>query len=759
MQQTAVLLGAEIALLVLGACRGVHIRKCSEGCPLPLICHEPTQQCWLPPDAGGGPDNLEGHDGGAGDAGAQSACPNGYSGTDSNCADINECAAGVSPCGAASIGCANTAGSYSCSCLGGFSAPAIGGTCADVDECARATDTCDHDPQACSNTLGSFSCACPSGFSGSGVGATGCLLTVPSLLLLVPSGGTLSPAFSALTTTYTLVLPPGVTSVFLTPSVSYPNHATINVAGETVTSGTKSASVKVGVAPRPVSITVTTEAGNAQTYVVLVRHSQPAYFKASNSEGAPTQKEVGDRFGSSVAISADGSILAVGACEEDSDATGVNGDQNNNNAKDSGAVYVYSRLGDVWTQTAYLKPQNAHAGACFGGAVSLSASGSILAVGATGDPSRATGVNGDQANSDALGSGAVYVFVLSGSGWTQQAYIKASNTDSGDLFGYAIQLSGDGAMLAVGAPFECSVATGVNGQQADNGAVLAGAVYVYVKNGMAWSQEAYLKASNSTANLGFGMALALSIDGATLAVGAPFESSSATGVAGGAKGSGAAYVFARSSGVWTQQAFVKASNAGESDSFGSVALSGDGSTLAVGAHCENSDAIGVNGSQSNNNALCSGAVYVFARSVWTWKQQAYIKASNTEALDHFGGVVALSRDGTTLAASASWEASAATGIDGDQASNTATQSGSVYLFGRAGTEWAQQAYVKATNTGAKDCFGGPSGYFAISNGFLALTADGSTLAVGAPGEASNAVGVDGDQANNSASWSGAVYVY
>src|SRR5581483_1146048 len=109
-------------------------------------------------------------------------------------------------------------------------------------------------------------------------------------------------------------------------------------------------------------------------------------------------------------------------------------------------------------------------------------------------------------------------------------------------------------------------------------------------------------------------------------------------VNGSGGGNGAVYVFTRSGGTWSQQAYLKASNTGVSDYFGySVSLSGD--TLAVGAPGESSNATGVNGDQLNDSAENSGAVYVFTRSSGTWSQQAYLKASNTEAFDEFGGSV------------------------------------------------------------------------------------------------------------------------
>jgi hypothetical protein len=156
-------------------------------------------------------------------------------------------------------------------------------------------------------------------------------------------------------------------------------------------------------------------------------------------------------------------------------------------------------------------------------------------------------VNGNQTNNNALASGAAYVFVRSGTTWSQQAYLKASNTEAGDLFGRAVEVSDD--TIVVGAYQEDSGATGVNGEQSDDSATNSGAAYVFVRNGTKWSQQAYLKASNTGANDYFGWSVAVSSD--TVVVGAPRESSSATGINGNqsdnsAGNSGAAYIFVRS---------------------------------------------------------------------------------------------------------------------------------------------------------------------------------------------------------------------
>jgi hypothetical protein len=288
----------------------------------------------------------------------------------------------------------------------------------------------------------------------------------------------------------------------------------------------------------------------------------------------------------------------------------------------------------------------------FGTALAISADGATLAIGAPDEDSAAVGIDGNQADNTAASAGAVYVFAYAG-GWGQQAYIKASNTDAGDTFGTTLALSADGSVLAVGAPVEASAATGVNGNAADNTAAGAGAAYVFTRAGTTWTQDAYVKASNANATDNFGTTVALSNDGATLAVGAVFEQSAGRGIdadqaSNTADNSGAVYVFVHA-GAWTQQVYIKSSNSDASDDFGGcVALSGDGSTLAVSANAEDSAATGINGDQLDNSADAAGAAYVFDRVGAAWTQRAYVKATDTAAGAHFAVRLALSGAGDVL---------------------------------------------------------------------------------------------------------------
>jgi hypothetical protein len=488
-----------------------------------------------------------------------------------------------------------------------------------------------------------------------------------------------------------------------------------------------------GVTPAYAALPAGLTAADWEQILALLTPTQQAYFKAFNAER-------NDFFGRSVAVSGD--TVVIGAYGEGSNATGVNGDKTNNSAALSGAAYVFVRSGGTWSQQAYLKASNTGSNDQFG--ISVSISGDTIVIGAHYEDSNATGANGNGTDNSAADSGAAYVFTRSGTTWSQQAYLKASNTEAGDYFGYSVAVSND--TIVVGAYSEDSGATGVNGNETDNSAPNAGAAYVFTRSGTIWSQQAYLKASNAETNDFFGRSVAVSGD--TIVIGAYGEDSNATGVNGdemnnSASFSGAAYVFTRNGSIWNQQAYLKGSNTEIGDTFGwSVSISGD--TIVVGAHYEDSNATGVDGNGANNSAFSSGAAYVYVRSSGTWSQQAYLKASNTEANDYFGWSTAVSGD--TIIVGAYAEDSNATGANGNGTDNSAADSGAAYVFTRSGTTWSQQAYLKASNTEAGDYFGYS---VAVSN---------DTIVVGAYSEDSGATGVNGNETDNSAPNAGAAYV-
>ena len=421
-------------------------------------------------------------------------------------------------------------------------------------------------------------------------------------------------------------------------------------------------------------------AGVVYIYTLSGTTWQPqAILKASNAEA-------NDAFGGSVAISGD--TVAVGASGEDGSALGGPDDNSTINA---GGVYIFVRSGTSWSQQARLKASNAEARDSFGTSVSISGETAVV-----GAPDEDSSLAGGQNDNSALSAGAAYVFARSGTTWSQQAFLKASNAETYDTFGYALTISGE--TLAVGAFSEDSSAIGGPN---DNSAVMAGAVYVFIRSGTAWSQQAYLKGSNTEQFDLFGWSVAIS--GETLVVGARGEKSNGVGGPGNnsANSAGAAYVFVRSGTTWSQQAYLKASNTETYDDFGwSVAVSGD--TIVVGAAGEDSSSTG---GQSDNSTLNAGAAYVYVRSGTTWIQQAYLKSSTAASHSYFGEAASIS--GNNLVIGAEMEI------------NT---TGAAYVFTRSGTTWEQKANSRGSTARAGDNFG------------YSVATSGVFLAVGTPGD-------------------------
>jgi hypothetical protein len=412
-----------------------------------------------------------------------------------------------------------------------------------------------------------------------------------------------------------------------------------------------------------------------------------------------------------------------------------------------GSTYTSAMTGG-WRQQSYIKAANNEASDKFG--VSISISGDTLAVGTREEDSNQTTItNGttSSSNNSNADSGAVFVYKRDGTNWAQEAYIKAANSEAGDKFGNTVTLDKD--TLAVGAYEEDSqVTTITNGTSAssDNNQNNSGAVYVYKRTGNNWAQESFIKAWNSDGShdmFGYNV----SLDNDTLAVGAYWDNST-----------GSVYIYKRTGSNWAQEDYLRPVNLPSYKRFG-TAISLDGKTLAVGAYEEGSTQTTItNGtsasSTTNSDSEQSGAVYVYKRADnSTWVQEAYIKAGNNDREDHFGASVALDKD--TLAVGVRYEDSNQTTITNDNSTastnDSNSQSGAVFVYKRTGTNWKQEAYIKAANNDSEDLFG------------WSVALEGDTLVVGAYGEDSNQTTITNDNStastNDSNSESGAVYVY
>ena len=422
----------------------------------------------------------------------------------------------------------------------------------------------------------------------------------------------------------------------------------------------------------------------------------------------------------SATLSGDGDTLAVGDPHSSSSGNiGVNNfphklttnnpdplKQDSDNpvgeiSRTQGLVYIFSRQRDRWRWSATVEPSVPVNRSGFGYSLALSADGSTLAVGSTGES-----------------GGFVHVYVRRQGLWIKQGSLQGSNTDNQDAFGYSVSLSADGSTLAVGDKNEGSDARSTDPvpDQARNNSFKSGATYVFVRHDGQWRQQAYLKASNANHLDEFGHSVSISADGNTLAVGAIRESSDgistpsalsrffdwmldrrkANPAADPRQGdnslnnAGAVYIYTRSGESWNQQAWLKASNPGKLDSFGySVSLSVDGNILAVSAPSESSRSslIDPEPDMSNNDIAGNGAVYVFKRTANQWRQKTYVKPDSSDEGTRFGTSVSLSANGSTLAVGAPYENMRTSPKDDallsdnhEPASETAVDAGAVYVY-------------------------------------------------------------------------------
>ena len=423
-----------------------------------------------------------------------------------------------------------------------------------------------------------------------------------------------------------------------------------------------------------------------------------------------SDKDIGDYFGYSVAISGDGTYAIVGAKNENS----------------VGAAYVFNRVNGIWSEQQKLTAST-QTNDDFGCSVSINDDGTTIIIGAE---------NEDTSGSDA---GAAYVFTRSSSGttWSQQQKLLASDKGQSDKFGGKVSVSGDGTYAIIGAKKENSV----------------GAAYVFNGVNGIWSEQQKLTASTHT-NDDFGCSVSINDDGTTAIIGAENEDTSGSDA-------GAAYVFTRSSSgtTWSQQQKLLASDKGQSDKFGGkVSVSKDGSCVIVGAKYESGG---------------RGAAYVFNRVNGTWYEQQKIQAIDAQASDNFGSDVSVSEDGTYVIIGSNLKDAGNntnTGavylarkrpeyIEDEKLTGSLTSPGSnfgwrtelsydgtIAAVGSRGDDsayvfiysiddgWTQQAILTGSDTVSGDWFG-----FSI-----AISGDGNTILVSAP---------------NHNSYSGAVYVF
>ncbi len=484
------------------------------------------------------------------------------------------------------------------------------------------------------------------------------------------------------------------------------------------------------------------------------------YIKSSNSEASDYFGSYHNNgtwfYGECTKVSQNGLTLIASAVGEDGSVAGSNINSTNNNSSSSaGAVYVYTRssLSANWAFQAKIKPTVLDAEDRFGNAVDISADGNTIVVGAFYEDGSGNGVN-PASNNSASRAGAAYVFVRSGSTWSQQAYLKSNAvTKVDDLFGTSVAISGDGNTVAVGAIGDDTGGAGINPPESDT-ELSAGAVFVYKRSGSTWTYNAFLKPTTNDAYDYFGLSVSLNQDGTTLAAGAVGEDGSNLGVNplsnNSTSDSGAAYIFTYSGSAWSMQAYIKSTGTGAGDWFGkAIDLDSSGNRLIVGARYE--DTSGANVNPAINNSLTdSGAAYIYSRSGTTWTPVTMLKASNPGASDQFGYSVAISGDGNTALVAAHVEGGSVGCVNGAD-NNSAANSGAVYSFNYVGTTWQPSFKFKmptAVGVTANDYFGG----------CVSIDSTGKTIVIASSTEDGSGTGIN-PTPNENAVDSGCVIVY
>jgi len=334
-----------------------------------------------------------------------------------------------------------------------------------------------------------------------------------------------------------------------------------------------------------------------------------------------------DIFAAAMAV--DGNVALV-ASEWDDDQ-----------GKDSGAVFVYRCNGRQWVEEQKLLPDDGQAGDNFGRSLELD--GNLAVVGTHWDDD-----NGEK-------SGSVYAFRYNGTSWVQEQKLLASDGSKDDRLGNTVSI--DGNVIVAGA------------WKKNGGGKSSGAAYVYRFNGLQWVQEQKLIASDRDANDGFGRHV--SVSGNVIAVGTWKDDD-------GASNAGAVYMFRHNGTSWVQEQKLVASDASTNSFLGwSVYL--DGRTVVAGAFGDSPK-----GTQS-------GAAYVWRHDGASWGHEHKIVPQDGAAYDYFGFSIAL--DGDNLAVGASVKLTEVLGP------------GAVYLYRYRNNKWSKFRKVVPSDGAPQDAFG------------------------------------------------------
>ncbi len=343
----------------------------------------------------------------------------------------------------------------------------------------------------------------------------------------------------------------------------------------------------------------------------------------------PTNLTPYSYFGCSVSISEDGLTVVIGA-------KGMTVSRK----KSQGAIFVYVKNGNAWSEVAMLTASDGAANDLFGSSVYINSTGTALIAGA---PGAKIGTSG--------GQGAAYIFSLASGVWSQTAKIVAADGLPNDGFGTSVSMDYAGTSISIAA---------IN--RAVSGVNKAGVVYVYNLSSGNWLQVGEISAPTNTKGNNFGYSQNISPDGNTLIIGAPFKT------IGSNVSQGTAYIYTYVNSSWTYVTELNSSDGAANDNFGaSVSINNSGTLAVIGAPNKK---VGVNTSQ--------GTIYVFGLTSGAWSQTYELSSSDGAAYDKFGTSVAITSDGANIAVGAP-----------NKVVKGKTEEGMVYIFNNNGTTWSQ----------------------------------------------------------------------
>lgn len=364
-----------------------------------------------------------------------------------------------------------------------------------------------------------------------------------------------------------------------------------------------------------------------------------------------SDKASSDRFAYSVDINSNADRVVIGAYLKD-----ISG------FSDTGCAYIFNKINGLWVEEAQLSANDKAAVDYFGYSVSIDSNGDRVAISAYRDDSY---------------KGSVYIFSRSGTTWSQEAKLIATDAAINDYFGWSVEIDASGDRVAVGAFREDTT---------------KGAVYIFSRTGIVWTEETKIVPNPRISDGYFGSSVAINSTGDRIAVGSYLESS----------GFGAVYVFSRSGTTWSQEARLLAGDYENNKRLGSsVSIDSTGTRIIA-----MSFAGGVN----------YGSAYIFTRSGTTWSQEAILTKSSPEYFDY----TMLGPDNVSINANGD---RVVIGFDRTNDSGF-TESGLVLLFTRSGTTWTQEAVLFSSDIAGSDNFGNA----------VSLNSTGDTLVIGSSGE-------------------------